>query len=121
VILNRRESAMVIAGLRLLAGDGVHVLDHPCALVAGLRDETDPDYELHFDADKEYIRELIDRIDEMSLRGVKLCNRCTEKQPRKWQGKHGRAQCVECSRNVERHFVLHKGAAAARRTSCSIA
>ena len=42
-------------------------------------DGTDPEYELRFDADEEYIRELIDRIDEMSLRGVKLCNRCTGK------------------------------------------
>jgi hypothetical protein len=27
------------------------------------------------------VRELIDRIDDMSLCGVKLCNRCTEKHP----------------------------------------
>jgi hypothetical protein len=47
--------------------------------VAGLCGETDPEYELRFEADEEYVRELIDRIDEMSLRGVKLCNRCTEK------------------------------------------
>jgi hypothetical protein len=75
VILNRRESATVIAGLRLLAGDGVRVPNYPCALVAGLCDETDPEYDLRFEADEEYVRELIDRIDEMSLRGVKLCNR----------------------------------------------
>jgi hypothetical protein len=59
----------------------VRVPNHPCALVAGLCDETEPEYELRFDADEEYIRELIDRIDEMSLRGVKLWNRCTEKRP----------------------------------------
>ena len=117
VILNRREPATVIAGLRLLAGDGVHISNYPCVLVAGLCDETEPEYDLRFDADEEYVRELIDRIDEMSLRGVKLCNRCTEKHPGKWQGKRGMAQCADCERNVERHFVLRKAAAVARRTS----
>jgi hypothetical protein len=117
VILNRRESATVIAGLRLLAGDGVQVPNYPHVMVAGLCDETEPEYDLRFDADEEYVRELIDRIDEMSLRGVKLCNRCTEKHPGKWQGKLGRAQCADCERKVERHFVLQKGAAVARRTS----
>ena len=38
------------------------------------------EYNLRFDADEEYVRELIDRIDEMSLRGVKRCDRCTEKR-----------------------------------------
>ena len=117
VILNRRESATVIAGLRLLAGDGVRVPNYPCVLVAGLCDETDPEYDLRFDVDEEYVRELIDRIDGMSLRGMKLCNRCTEKHPGKWQGKLGRAQCADCERNVERHFVSQKAAAVARRTS----
>jgi len=117
VILNRRESATVIAALRLLAGDAVRVPNYPCVLVAGLCDETDPEYELRFDADEEYVRELIDRIDGMSLRGVALCNRCTEKHPGKWQGKLGKAQCADCERNVERHFVLRKAAAVARRTS----
>ena len=117
VILNRREAATVIAGLRLLAGDGVRVPNHPYALVAGLRDETDPEYELRYEADEEYLRELIDRIDAMSLRGVKLCNRCTEKHFGKWQGKLGRAQCADCDRNVERHFVLRKATGVARRTS----
>jgi hypothetical protein len=77
----------------------------------------DAEYDLRFDADEEYVRELIDRIDEMSLRGVKLCNRCTEKRPGKWQGKRGKA---ECDRNVERHFVWQKAAAVARRTSRGI-
>jgi hypothetical protein len=117
VILNRREAATVIAGLRLLAGDGVHVPNYPCVLVAGLCDETDPEHDLRFDADEEYVRELIDRIDEMSLRGVKLCNRCTENHPGKWEGKLGKEQCADCERNVKRHFVLQKGAAVARRTS----
>ena len=117
VILNRRESATVIAGLRLLAGDGVRVPNYPCVLVAGLCDETDPEYDLRFDVDEEYVRELIDRIGGMSLRGMKLCNRCTEKHPGKWEGKLGRAQCAECERNVERHFVLQKAAAVSRRTS----
>ena len=111
VILNRREAATVIAGLRLLAGDGVRVPHYPCVLVAGLCDETDPEHELRFDANEEYIRELIDRIDEMSLRGVKLCNRCTEKHSGKWQGKPGKAQCAECDRSVARHFVLQKASA----------
>jgi hypothetical protein len=60
----------------------VRVPNNPCVLVAGLCDETDPEYELRFAADEEYIRELIDRVDKMSLRGVKLCNRCTEKHSR---------------------------------------
>src|SRR5215470_17844481 len=80
-MLNRRESATVIAALRLLAGDGVRVPNYPSVLVAGLCDETDPAYELRFDADEEYVRELMDRIDGMSLRGVTLCNRCTKRHP----------------------------------------
>ena len=62
VILNRREAATVIAGLRLLAGDGVRVPHYAYTLVAGLCDETDPEYELRFEADEEYVRVLIDRI-----------------------------------------------------------
>ena len=120
VIVNRRESATVIAGLRLLAGEGVRVPNYPCVLVARLCDETDPEYDLRFDADEEYVRELIDRIDGMSLRGMKLCNRCTKKHPGKWQGKLGRAQCADWERNVERHFVLQKAAAVTRRTSRGI-
>jgi hypothetical protein len=108
VILNRRESATVLAALRLLAGDGVRVPNYPRVLVAGLSDEIDAEYDLRFGADEEYVRELTDRIDEMSLRGVKLCNRCTEKHPGKWQGEPGKVQCVECDRSVERHFVLQK-------------
>jgi hypothetical protein len=45
VVLNRPESATVIAGLQLLAGDGVRVPNYPCVLVPGLCDETDPEYE----------------------------------------------------------------------------
>ena len=52
VILNRRDAATVIAGLRLLAGDGVRVPNYPYVLVAGLCDETDPVYELRFHADE---------------------------------------------------------------------
>jgi hypothetical protein len=33
--------------------------------VAGLSDEIDAEYDLRFDADEEYLRELIDRIDEI--------------------------------------------------------
>jgi hypothetical protein len=58
----------MIAGLRLLAGDGVSVPNHPHVLEAGLCDETEPGYDLRLDADEEYVRELIDRIDGMSLR-----------------------------------------------------
>jgi hypothetical protein len=65
VILNRREAATVIAGLCLLAGDGVRVPNYPRVLVAGLCDETEPEYELRFDADEECARELIGQIDEM--------------------------------------------------------
>jgi hypothetical protein len=36
------------------------------------------EYGLRFDADEEYVRELIDRIDEMSLRGGKPSNRRTD-------------------------------------------
>jgi hypothetical protein len=108
VILNRRESATVIASLRLLSGDGLRVPNYPHVLVAGMCDETEPEYDLRFEAAEDYVRELIDRIDEMSLRGVKLCNRCTEQHPGKWAGKVGKAQCAECGRNVERHFVLQK-------------
>ena len=108
LFLNRWEAATGIAGLRLLAGDGVPVPHYPCVLVAGLCDETDSEYELRYDADEEYVRELINRIDEMSLRGVKLCNRCTKNHPGKRLGK---AQCAECDRNVARHFVLQKAAA----------
>jgi len=107
----------VIAGLRLLAEAEVRVPSYSCALVAGLSDETDAEYELRFDADEEYVRELIDRIDGMLLRGVTLCNRCTEGHPGKWQGKFGKAQCADCERKVERHFVLQKAAAVVRRTS----
>ena len=108
VILNRREAATVIAALRLLAGDGVRVPNHPHVLVAGLCDETEPEYDLRFDADEEYVRGLIDRIDEMSFRGVKLCDRCTARHAGKWHGKPGKAQCAECDRNAARHFVLPK-------------
>ena len=44
------------------------------------------EYASRFEADEERVRELIDRIDEMSLRGVKLCNRCTEKPPGSGKG-----------------------------------
>jgi hypothetical protein len=33
------------------------------------------------------------------------------------EGKPGKAQCADCERIVERHFVLQKAAAVARRTS----
>ena len=105
---------------RFWPATGVRVLNYPRVLVAGLCDEADREYELRFEAEEEYIRELIDRIAEMSLRGVTLCNRCTEKHPGKWQGKLGRTRCADCDRNVERHFVSQKGAAVSRRTSCGL-
>ena len=67
--------------------------------------------------DEDYVRELIDRIDAMSVRGAKLCGRCTEQHPGKWQAKSGKAQCSECERTVDRYFVLEKATAVARRTS----
>jgi len=84
------------------------------------RGTPDAEYDLRFDADEEYVRELIDRIDEMSFREVKLCSRCTAKHAGKWQAKPGRAQCAECEQNVERHFILQKAATVARRTSRGI-
>src|SRR5215471_2013466 len=44
---------------------------------------TEPEYGLRFEPDEEYVLELIDRIDGMSLRGVILCDRCSEKHPGK--------------------------------------
>ena len=88
--------------------DGVRVPNCPCVLVAGLWDETDPEYDLRFEADEEYVRELIDRIDEMSLRGAKLCVRCTETHPGKWEGKLGKAQCADCERKVGRILFCRK-------------
>src|SRR5215831_7105743 len=58
------------------------------------RGTPDAEYDLRFDADEEYVRELIDRIDEMSFREVKLCSRCTAKHAGEWQAKPGRAQCA---------------------------
>ena len=84
VILNRQEAATVIAGFGFWLVT-VRVPHHTCALVAGVCDETDPEYALRFDADEEYVRELIDRIVEMSFRGVKLCSRCTAKHTGKWK------------------------------------
>jgi len=69
----------------------------------------DAEYDLRFDADEEYVSELIDRIDGMSLRGVTLCNRCTKSTPEvARKGKPGKAQCAECGRNVEQHFVCRR-------------
>jgi hypothetical protein len=104
-----------LPGCGFWPGDGVRVRHYPCVLAAGLCDETDPEYEL---SDEEYIRELIDRIDGMSLRGVTLCVRCTERHPRKCEGKVGKAQCAEGDQKVEGHFDLLK--AVARRTSRGI-
>jgi hypothetical protein len=77
------------------------------------------EYKLRFDADEEYVCEPIDRIDEMSLARSKAVQPLHRKAPHpgKWQGKPGKAQCADCDRNVERHSVLQKAAAVARRTS----
>ena len=119
MILNRRESATVIAGLRLLAGDGVRVSDYPY-LVAGLYDETDPEYELRFDADEEYIRELIDRIDEMSLPRSEAALPVHRKSTGEMARETGGAPCADCDRNVGRRFVLQKGAPVSWRTTSGI-
>src|SRR5438045_2029892 len=108
VNLNRREAATVVAGLRLLAGDGVRVPNYPRTLVAGLVSDAQSDYELRYEADEDYVRELIDRIDEMALRSAQLCGRCTEQYPGKWQAKSGTAQCTDCDRTIRRYFVMSK-------------
>jgi hypothetical protein len=115
--LNRREAATVVAGLHLLAGDGVRVPNYPRTLVAGLVSDAQSDYELRYEADEDYVRELIDRIHEMALRGAQLCSRCAERYPGRWQAKSGSAQCADCDRNITRHFVMGKAAAVGRRTS----
>jgi hypothetical protein len=117
VNLNRREAATVVAGLHLLAGDGVRVPNYPRTLVAGLVSDAQSDYELRYEADEDYVRELIDRINEMALRGAHLCRRCAERYPGKWQAKSGTAQCADCDRCVTRFFVMAKAAAVGRRTS----
>ncbi|MBV9081953.1 MAG: hypothetical protein JOZ62_04700 [Acidobacteriaceae bacterium] len=57
VVLNRREAATVLAGLRLLAGDGVRVPNYPRPLLAELPLDVEPEYELRYEADEEYVRE----------------------------------------------------------------
>ena len=84
VNLNRREAATVVAGLHPLAGDGVRVPNYPRTLVAGLVSDAQCDYELRCEADEDYVRELIERIDEMTLRSAQLCRRCADKHPGKW-------------------------------------
>jgi hypothetical protein len=115
--LNRREAATVVAGLHLLAGDGVRVANYPRTLVARLVSDAQSDYELRHEADEDYVRELIDRIDEMALRGAQLCRRCAERYPGRWQAKSGGAQCADCDRTITRYFVMAKAAAVGRRTS----
>jgi hypothetical protein len=68
---NRREAATVIAGLRLLAGDGVRVPNYPRLLVAGLGRHAEADYELRHEAQEDYVRELIERVERMSLQGAR--------------------------------------------------
>jgi hypothetical protein len=117
VNLNRREAATVVAALHLLAGDGVRVPNYPRPLVAGLVSDAQWDYELRYEAEEDYVRELIDRIDEMALRGAQLCRRCAERYPGRWQAKSGTAQCADCDRIITRYFVIGKAAAVGRRTS----
>jgi len=117
VNLNRREAATVVAGLHLLAGDGVRVPNYPRPLVAGLVPDAECDYELRYEADEDYVRELIDRIAEMAVRGAQLCRRCADRYPGRWQAKSGSAQCADCDRTVTRYFVMAKAAAVGRRTS----
>jgi hypothetical protein len=109
--LNRREVATVIAGLHLLAGDGVRAPNYPRTLLATLAPDAQTEYELHYEADEDYVRELIDRINERAARGAQLCRRCTEKYPGKWQSKSGSARFGDCGRTVRRYFVMTKSAA----------
>ena len=60
---------------------------------------------------EEYVRELIDRIDEMSLRGVKLCNRCTEKPPGSGRGNLARRNALSAIGMLSDILFLQKGAA----------
>lgn len=120
VKLNRREAATVIAALRLLAGDGVRVPNYPRLLVAGLGRNADVDYELRYEADEDYVRELIERVEAMSLQGARLCCRCAGQHPGKWRLQSGIVQCAECERTVSRHFVLTKPVGISRRTSRGI-
>ena len=111
IYLNRREVATVIAGLHLLAGDGVRAPNYPRTLLATLAPDAQTEYELCYEADEDYVRELIDRINEIAARGAQLCRRCTEKYACKWQSKSGSTQCGDCGRTVRRYFVITKSAA----------
>jgi hypothetical protein len=68
----------------------------------------DAEYDLRFDADEEYVSELIDRVDGMSLRGVELCN--ATGTPKRLlgsgQGRLGKAQCADCERNRARRAAV---------------
>jgi hypothetical protein len=79
--LNRREVATVIAGLHLLAGDAVRVPNYPRTLLATLAPDAQTEYELRYEADEDYVRELIERINEIAARGAQLCRRCTRSIP----------------------------------------
>ena len=79
--LNRREVATVIAGLHLLAGDAVRAPNYPRTLLATLAPDAQTEYELRYEADEDYVRELIERINEIAARGAQLCRRCTRSIP----------------------------------------
>ena len=77
--------------------------------------KTESAYDLRFDAYEEYVRELIDRIVGMSLRGVKLCNRWTEKHPGKClrgfckKANHFRFGSGHCRRRAAQHLIRREG------------
>jgi hypothetical protein len=106
--LNRRDLATVPAGLHLLVGDGVRVPNYPRTSLAGLAPDAQTDYELRHEAGEDYIRQLIERINEIGLRGAHLCRRCTSKYPGKWEAKLGRTECANCGRVVTRFFIMTK-------------
>jgi hypothetical protein len=103
--------APVAGGSAASGCDGLPVPNYPCVLMAVSCNETDPEYELRFDADEEYLLELIDRIDEMSLRGVKLCKRFTEMHPGKWQGNSARRSARTASRMLSDILFCRRGGA----------
>ena len=109
--LNRREVATVIAGLHLLAGDGVRAPNYPRTLLATLAPDAQTEYELPYEANEDYVRELIERINEIAARGAQLCRRCTEKYAGKWQSNReahsaaiaaGPSGAISSSRNRQR-------------------
>jgi hypothetical protein len=69
--------------LRLLAGDGVRIPNYPRLLVAGLGRHADAGCQLRHEAEEDYVRELMERVEAMSLQGARLCCHCAGQHPGK--------------------------------------